>query len=455
MEFRHYLSRLRAWLWIVFVAVLLSAALGYLLAVRIPPTYESRAMLLVNVSAGGAPTSSEISVSQQLVKTYSVLATEPVVLEPVATQLGLSVTPDQLARSVSVQPVRDTQLLTIVAQSTRPEEARDIANAVASIFIDQQRQRAAPTSSTDVISIVQPALLPTQPTQPRIPLIVALAAFVGALLTLVALLLRDYLEDRVRTPEQVARASAVPTVGSVARLSSGAGVSEPGLLIGARAAFTPADEAYTLLRTNLDMAALQHPWRVLLVTSAVGREGKSTMAANMALSFAQAGRRVILIDANLRDPKLAQLFEIDEDAPGLGDLLMVPSIDRAVPAALDSFLHQTQLEHLEVLPAGTQPPRPTDWLQSSLFLRLLRHFAERADLVLIDGPAILASADTLVLAQAADATLLVVDTQRARGAAVTEAVDALRHTSTYLVGAVLNRAGRPRKVPARRLVRVA
>jgi polysaccharide biosynthesis transport protein len=455
MEFRHYLSRLRAWLWILFAAVVLSAGLGYLLAAQIPPTYEARALLLVNVSAGGPPTSSEISVSQQLVKTYSVLATEPGVLEPVATQLGLSVTPDQLARSVTVQPVRDTQLLTIVAQSPRPDEARDMANAVASTFIDQQRQRAVPTSSADVISIVQPALLPTQSTQPRIALIVALAAFVGALLTLLVLLIRDYLEDRVRTPEQVARASSVPTLGSVARLSSNAGVSEPGLLIGARAAFTAADEAYTLLRTNLDMASLQHPWRVLLVTSAVAGEGKSTMAANMALSFAQAGRRVTLIDANLRDPKLGRLFDIDEDAPGLGDLLMVPSIDRALPAALDSFLHHKQLANLEILPAGAQPPRPTDWLQSSLFLRLLQQFAERADLVLIDGPAVLASADTLVLAQAVDATLLVVDTQRARGAAVTEAVDALRHTSTYLVGAVLNRNGRPRKMPARRLVRVA
>jgi capsular exopolysaccharide synthesis family protein len=310
-------------------------------------------------------------------------------------------------------------------------------------------------STGEAISIVQPALLPTQPTEPRIPLIVALAAFVGALLTLVALLVRDYVEDRVRTPEQVTRASAVPTLGSVARLSSGAGVSEPGLLIGARAGFTPADEAYTLLRTNLDMASLQHPWRVLLVTSAVGREGKSTMAANMALSFAQAGRRVILIDANLRDPKLGQLFDIDDDAPGLGDLLIARSIDGALLPALDGYLLHRPVPNLEIVPAGTLPPRPTDLLQSSLFLRLLQHFAERADLVLIDGPAVLASADTLVLAQAADATLLVVDTQRARGAAISEAVDALRHTSTYLVGAVLNRVGRPRNMAARRLLRVA
>jgi capsular exopolysaccharide synthesis family protein len=286
-------------------------------------------------------------------------------------------------------------------------------------------------------------------------LLVALAAFVGALLTLLLLLVRDYVEDRVRTPEQVTRASAVPTVGTVARLSSGDGASEPGLLIGPRAGFTPADEAYTLLRTNLDMAFLQHPWRVLLVTSAVGREGKSTIAANMALSFAQAGRRVILIDANLRDPKLGQLFDIDKDAPGVGDLLIAASVDRAVLATLDDWRLHSPVANLEILPAGAQPPRPTDLLQSSLFLALLQHFAERADLVLIDGPAVLASADTLVLAQAADATLLVVDTQRARGGPITEAVDALRHTSTYLIGAVLNRAGRPRNMPARRLVRVA
>jgi tyrosine-protein kinase Etk/Wzc len=149
------------------------------------------------------------------------------------------------------------------------------------------------------------------------------------------------------------------------------------------------------------------------------------------------------------------LFDIDDSATGLGDLLIAPSIDRAAPAALDGYLHEGPLANLEILTAGTPPPRPTDLLQSSLFLRLLQHHAERADLVLVDGPAVLASADSLVLAQAADATLLVVDAQRARGAAISEAVDALRHTSTYVVGAVLNRAGRPRKLPARRLVRVA
>src|SRR5690349_8244488 len=101
MEFRDYLSRLRAWLWIIVVAALLSAAVGYLLALRIPPTYEAQTTLLVNVSANGPPTSSEIDVSLQLVKTYSVLAIQPVVLAPVATQLGLNLTPDQLARLVS------------------------------------------------------------------------------------------------------------------------------------------------------------------------------------------------------------------------------------------------------------------------------------------------------------------------------------------------------------------
>lgn len=156
---------------------LLSAAGGYLVALQIPPIYESRATLLVNVSpAGGIPTYSDITVSQQLVKTYAVMAVQPVVLGPVAQQLGLQLNAQALERAVTVQPVRDTQLLTVVARWSRAEQTRDLANTVAAVFTDQQNQRMALGGQPGVISLVQPALLPEQPTEPRIPVLLALFA---------------------------------------------------------------------------------------------------------------------------------------------------------------------------------------------------------------------------------------------------------------------------------------
>jgi len=441
VEFRYYLIRLRAWMLVLVGGGLLSAAGGYLVALQIPPIYESRATLLVNVSpAGGIPTYSDITVSQQLVKTYAVMAVQPVVLGPVAQQLGLQLNAQALERAVTVQPVRDTQLLTVVARWSRAEQTRDLANTVAAVFTDQQNQRMALGGQPGVISLVQPALLPEQPTEPRIPVLLALFAAVGVVMTVGVLLVWDYLDDRVKTPEQLHRAAALPALGAVMRLSPNVGVQPPALLISPRPAYSPANEAYRLVRTNLDLASLDQPWRSLLVTSAQIGEGKSTTAANLALVLAHAGRQVIAVDTDLRSAGLHRLFGL-ENGRGLGDLLVDSGVNR-LPAAVDGYLQPGPMTNLRVLTSGSTPPNPTELLQSSTFLCVLDQLMQRADVVVLDGPSTLGSADALVLAQAADATLLVVDTQRARATVICHAVAALRQTGTHLVGGVLNRRGR-------------
>ncbi len=332
VEFRYYLIRLRAWMLVLVGGGLLSAAGGYLVALQIPPIYESRATLLVNVSpAGGIPTYSDITVSQQLVKTYAVMAVQPVVLGPVAQQLGLQLNAQALERAVTVQPVRDTQLLTVVARWSRAEQTRDLANTVAAVFTDQQNQRMALGGQPGVISLVQPALLPEQPTEPRIPVLLALFAAVGV----------------------------------------------PALLISPRPAYSPANEAYRLVRTNLDLASLDQPWRSLLVTSAQIGEGKSTTAANLALVLAHAGRQVIAVDTDLRSAGLHRLFGL-ENGRGLGDLLVDSGVNR-LPAAVDGYLQPGPMTNLRVLTSGSTPPNPTELLQSSTFLCVLDQLMQRAD----------------------------------------------------------------------------
>jgi capsular exopolysaccharide synthesis family protein len=257
------------------------------------------------------------------------------------------------------------------------------------------------------------------------------------MLTLVGVLVWDYLDDRVNTAERLQRAADLPALGSVMRLLPDDGVQSPALLIGARSTYGPAGEAYRLMRTNLDLASLQQPWRSLLVTSAKSREGKSTIAANLGVVLAHAGRRVIVVDADLRNPGLHRLFGL-ENGRGLADLL-VASGAATQSVLVDGYLRPGPIANLQVLTSGFMPPNPNELLQSSAFLGVLDQLGRSADAVVLDGPPTLGSADVLVLAQAADATLLVVDTQRARAGAIYQAVAALRQTGTHLLGGVLNR----------------
>jgi receptor protein-tyrosine kinase len=434
MEFRGYLISFRRWAWLLIVGTVFAATAGYVVTRQLPPVYEARATLLVSVSASpGIPSYNDTMLSQQLVKTYSQMAAQPVVLEKVVQRLGLSESVEQLATRVSVQPVRDTQLFTILAKAADPTQARDVANATASLFIDQESQRLAQSGAANAMSIVQPALQPSEPFEPRLWVNVTLAALLGILLAVGAVLLLDSLDDTVRTTEHVSGAVGLSTLGSVARLSARDGVRASDCVLVPSPAHTAANEAYRLLRTSLDLAAINQPFNTLLVTSAEPGAGKSTTVANLALVLAQAGRRVVAVDFDLHRPTLHELFGLGNER-GLTTLLL----EQRPASDVYNFLQPGPVPYLRVLPSGPLPPEPAELLQSSRFMVMLQELLKEAELVILDGPALLGNADGLVLAQVADATLVVVASAQTRTAALRRAVEALQHSGTYVVGAVLN-----------------
>jgi capsular exopolysaccharide synthesis family protein len=263
---------------------------------------------------------------------------------------------------------------------------------------------------------------------------VTLAALLGVLLAAGAVLLLDSLDDTIRTAEHLSGAVGVSTLGAVARLSARDGVRASDCVLVPSPAHTPANEAYRLVRTSLDLAAMDQTFGTLLITSAEPGEGKSTTVANLALVEAQAGRRVVAVDVDLHRSTLHQLFGLDNQR-GLTTLLL----ENGPLSDVEDYLQPALVPYLRVLTSGGLPPEPAELLQSSRFLVVLQELLKDAELVILDGPALLGNADGLALAQVADATLVVVASGHTRAAAVRRAVDALRHTGTHIVGAVLNR----------------
>ena len=341
---------------------------------------------------------------------------------------------------VTIQPVRDTQLFTITVEGSDPAQVRDIANTVAAVFIQQQNQRLAQSQATNTVSVAQPALVPLRPTGPRLWLNTALAAVVGLLLVLGVVFLLEYLDDTVKTPEDLDQAVALPVLGTVMRFSTGDGVHPLGLLLDPEGGQTPVAEAYRLLRTNLAFSALERPVRTLVVTSAGPGEGKSTTVANLALVMAQAGQRVVVVDADLRRPSLHRFFEL-ENRQGLTNLLLEQE-QKGKAASLADYLQRGPVAQVQVLPSGPLPPNPAELLQSPQFAALLERLQDEADVVIIDSPPVLAVADALLVAQRADSTLLVVDTGHTRADTLRQAVAALQPSGTRIVGAVLNKLSR-------------
>ncbi len=309
-------------------------------------------------------------------------------------------------------------------------------------------------SRTNYLSVAEPAFLPTSPVSPTSQLNLLLAASIGFLLALFAAFLLEYLDDRLRAREDVDRVLALPVLGSIVGMGKLRNPTDS--LVCLNRPSSPLSEAYRLLRTNVQLARETGSPRTLLVTSAGPREGRSLIAANLAVSLAQAGNRTILVDADLRHPSLHTLFDIPngggltwllsdghesdrqdgrQDSPPGGEAAKGSSMADGLEACL-----VTRVRHLRILPSGSLSDSPGDLLASSEMDHLLQALESMADVVILDGPPVLASADAAVLAAKGLGVVLVVDAGRTRGKHARLARQLLSHAT--VLGVVLNRAPR-------------
>ena len=399
-----------------------------------PRTYRASATIFVNQSAApNAITYSDALLNQQLVKTYSRMATEPVVIDEVRSRLNLSMSTSEVAAMVSADPVRDTQLIQIAAVGRSPQLITDIANATAETFIDQQTVYLPEDQQGNALRVAQPALTPTDPIGPMPLRNGLLAAFLGLLIAAGLVWLLEYLDDTIKTPESLEQSTGLATLGVVPKHGAKDSI-EAHALVSSRKG-NPATEAYRLVRTNLEFASVDHELRSILVTSTSSGDGKTTVAANMATILAQANRSVILVDADLRRPTLHTIFGTS-NAVGLSSLLLNPD------ASPQNNLYATKAPGLRVLPSGPIPPNPAELLASPRLPVVLAKLTELADIVIFDSPPIMAVADPVILANRVDGTLIVVDSSRTRAEALQRSIDQISKSGTLLLGGILNKLPR-------------
>jgi succinoglycan biosynthesis transport protein ExoP len=287
-------------------------------------------------------------------------------------------------------------------------------------------------SGANLLTVVDPASPPPQPASPRVLLNTILAALVGLLIALGLAFLLDYLDDTVKSTDDVEVVAGLPTLGTITKMRGAKGRSEIYRLATLLYPRAPVAEAYRSLRTNVEFAAVDAPVKTLLVTSAIPGEGKTTTAANLAVVFAQAGRRTILLDADFRKPGVHKIFDLPNTA-GLSSLM------RTDETRIDDVAQATEQENLRVITSGPLPPNPAELLGSQRMRMILERLAGAGDLVVIDSPPVQAVTDAAILASITDGTLFVVDAGRTRRGAVRSGREALAKAEARVLGVALNR----------------
>jgi succinoglycan biosynthesis transport protein ExoP len=282
------------------------------------------------------------------------------------------------------------------------------------------------------ISVVEPATTPTVPISPRVGMTVMLASAIGLALAVGGAFLIEYLDDTIKTPDDVTRTVDLPTLAGIARIE---GQTYPERLIAVRHPLSPIVEAFRLLRANLQFSSVDRPVRTLLVTSPGPTEGKSVTLANLAVVMAQSGLRVVAVDADLRRPALHKIFGLP-NTHGLSDAILHSN------PPVGERLQATEVENLWVLASGPLPPNPAELLGSERMGAIIEELKGQVDTVLLDSPPALVVADTVVLGTRVDGVLLVNDAGRTRRSAVRQAAEEFRRMRANLLGVVLNRLPR-------------
>ena len=426
----------RFWLFIAILTVL-GAGAAYAISKAETPLYsaDSSVYFSLRQSASNTDLNQGAAYTQAQMLSFAQLATSHITLQRVINGLGLHTTSTKLARNITVTTPQNTVILNISVSSPSPQAAANIANSVASNLANVVVE-LAPTDdggtggkSTPTVSakVIDPAAPPKTQASPNKSRDAAIGGLLGLLVAIVASILFTRLDTRIRSVEAVATVTDTPVLGQVGKLQPNAD-SRPVMV---RAPNSEEAEFFRRARAGMRFASIDKDVRVILITSGIPGEGKTTFSVNLALAMAETNAKVLLLDADFRRPRVASALGL-EGAVGLTTVL----IDGVTLADARRPYGKTTLD---LLLAGDVPPNPSELLSSARLAQVLGELSTEYDVIIVDSAPVLSVADATFLAPHVDLTLLMVDASKSRKAQLAKSIRSLEVTGAHISGIVLNR----------------
>jgi len=487
VDLREYIRILRSRKWSIglVTAVVLLSALFF--SFRQTPLYTSESRVLV------LPAGPSSQILQPNLDTERGVADSTAVASIVKTNLNLPGSPDSLLGALSVSVETNTNILDVAYTDPSPARAQQLAAGFANAYLEYKRAQAVEqvqaqatavqqqinkateqlatieqqlgnasspsrqstlnaqrdtliarigalqqqleavqvsgNTQTRVGDIVQPATLPSSPSSPSHVRDGALGLIVGLALGTGWALLRERLDDRIKSQSELERRMGAPVLAAVSHVPAWRDAGDA-VVVTLTDPKSPVSEAYRTLRTNLQFLASKQDLRTIVITSPTAGDGKTATAVNLAVAMAQADQRVVVVSADLRRPRLHRFLDLPNDT---GLSLVLSGANEVREAA-----RVPGVRNLRVIPSGPVPPNPAELLQGSRMQEILGQLREFADVVVIDTPPVLAVADASILASRVDGTLLVVNADSASRTATSQARRQLENAGARIIGAVLN-----------------
>jgi capsular exopolysaccharide synthesis family protein len=398
LDLRSALAAIRTRWWLLVAGLVIGGLIALVVSLTTVPQYSAHTQLFVSTTNSDNATDAlqGSQFSQQRVSSYAKLLSGEVLAAQVVDALRLDMTPAELAGEVSATPVLDTVLIDVTVTDASPQRAQEIAQEIGERFPDlvsKLERPGSPSTSPVAVTVTQPADRPTAPSAPQTDRNILLGLLVGLVVGVVVAVARAALDRSLRDPDEASAVARTPVLGVIVRDER---FNTNHVVDSATSA--GAGEGYRQLRSNLQFLSVDNPPKVIMVTSAIPGQGKSTATVNLGVALAKAGRRVAVVEADLRKPMVTTYLGLVEGA-GLTSVL-------TRNAELADVLQPWGEDGLSVVAAGPIPPNPGELLTSSHMKLLLDELRRTNDFVLIDTPPLLPVADATGLAVLADGVLL-------------------------------------------------
>lgn len=431
-EFFSYLTR-----YIVAFIVVIALAVGGIAVYDLnfkKPVYQARTTVVIaksDTAEGSVGTTlNDVNMSQKLATTYSEIAKSELVLNQVIENLGLHTDVKSLSKNLTIKPVDDTSILSITVKNADARLSAVIANEIASVF----SKEVASIFNIENVKQLSVATTPDAPANNTLTRDLILAAVIGGLAVAGFAFLRFYLDDTVKHNDDTEKTIGLPVTGCVSK--SEIKVKQPGSeLVVDKLPKAIVSENIKSLRTNLQFASVDKDLKTVLVTSVNASEGKSFVSANLAISFAQADKKVLLVDCDLRKGRLHKMLGI-ANTSGFSNLLTSDLRN------LGKYVRPTNIKNLDVITCGAYPPNPSELLASKKNKRLIKMLSSYYDVIIFDGAPVGGLADSVILSSLVDETIIVVKDANTSRADLVGVKDALNKVGAQVAGVVFNMVNR-------------
>lgn len=435
IDIKDFMGYLRKFLipMIVVALITIGGSIFYNLAIK-TPMYKTSTTVVLAQGTGDQVNSSvtlnDISINQKLVATYTEIVKSKLVLEQVIEDLKLDTTTEKLAKHVTVAAIEDTEILKITVEDGNRIAAAQIANKIADVFT-KEIVNIYQLNNVSVIDVAQVNDKRSNDTTIRDAAIALLISIFG--ISAIAFIIY-YFDDTIKYNEDLEKKIGLPIAGKIVKSEIEKKTASDELLVD-KYPKSIVSESIKSLRTNLQFSNVDKGFKTILVTSANASEGKSFVSSNLAVSFAQANKKVLLVDCDLRKGRLHKLFNL----PNLNGIstLLTDELEN-----YKKYIQKTHIKNLSIIPRGVYPPNPSELLGSQKCKDLIAALKQKYDIIIFDGAPCNGVTDSVIMSTNVDETIIVARDARTPKSTLDTARESLQKVNAHITGVVLNGVNR-------------